>query len=578
MVTTYTKVNTNMENKMSLFEELRQDETLCDTVLQVNGTQFKVHKLVLCSCSAYFKALFTDCSSLECSVINITDLSADILRTFLKFAYTRVVTVTEDNVFELFYAADCYGISGITQECCKLLEEKLNPRNCIKTWWLSNNYYYPELRQKVFFYILRHFEKVLECSEDFLKLSLADLYHIIENDQLSVREEKTVFEAILHWISYSPDSRKKHISQLFPKIRLALVNYEYLTEHVMTNELVKENSGCIALLMTSTHFMLGNQTQRLSPSFLPSGQARPRVPQALLMAIGGWRCGNPINSIEVYDNCANCWVAVTNADNTPRAYHGTVFLNGSVYCIGGCDSVNHFSTMHKYDLVNRTWQEVAPMHSVRCFLSVVLLDGFIYAIGGYDGVDGLETAERYAPQTNQWTMIGPMFEPRSDASSTSFDGKIYICGGFNGFQCLSTAEHYNPRTDQWTQLADMSCPRCGIGVIAYANKIYAVGGYNGRNRVDIVEAYNPETDRWHLAPSMKMPRSNFGIEVLDGCLYVVGGFSGYSHTRDVESYDVKCGVWTDVPHMEKSRSALSCCVVYDLPNMADYTAPRSRLC
>lgn len=76
---------------------------------------------------------------------------------------------------------------------------------------------------------------------------------------------------------------------------------------------------------------------------------------------------------------------------------------------------------------------------------------------------------------------------------------------------------------------------------------------------------------------MLNPRSNFGIAVIDDRLFVVGGFNGFTTTLDVECYDVEAGEWSDVHDMEISRSALSCCVVSGLPNMAEYTAPRYSL-
>lgn len=520
------------------------------------------------------RVLFSHWSSPDSHVYNISNVSADVMGTIIEFAYTGLVTVTKENIQELFVAADRYDVHGITRACCKLMEDELSSQNCINTWWFTHMFYYPELQHKAFCFILRHFEEVV-CSEDFLQLSVADLSKIIGQDQLNVREESTVFEAILRWIAHSPQDREKHMSQLLLEVRLAFMNLQYFSEHVIGNEMVMRNHSCKANLILAMKLMLEGRTRELNMSLFPIHLACPRLPQAVLMAIGGWSGENPTNGIELYDNRANRWVSVANNDETPRAYHGSVFLNGSVYCIGGFDGLEQFCTTHKYDLVNHTWQEVANMHTSRCYVSVTLLDGFIYAMGGYDGAERLETAERYAPDTNQWTMIAPMTEQRSDASSTALNGKIYICGGFNGSQCLSTAECYDPLTDQWTVIADMRFSRSGVSVIAYAGEVYAVGGFTGNIRLNTVEAYNPDTNTWHDVPSMMSPRSNFGIEVLDDRLFVIGGFNGFTTINCVESFDVKTEVWSDVHDMEISRSALSCCVVHDLCNMADYAAPHS---
>uniref|UniRef100_A0AAZ1XHW6 Uncharacterized protein n=1 Tax=Oreochromis aureus TaxID=47969 RepID=A0AAZ1XHW6_OREAU len=83
-----------------------------------------------------------------------------------------------------------------------------------------------------------------------------------------------------------------------------------------------------------------------------------------------------------------------------------------------------------FDLTTHTWQELAPMHSYRCYVSVTAMDGYIYAMGGFDGYSRLNSVERYQPSTNQWTLIASMHQQRSDASCTTLHHKV---GGSSGF-------------------------------------------------------------------------------------------------------------------------------------------------
>lgn len=199
---------------------------------------------------------------------------------------------------------------------------------------------------------------------------------------------------------------------------------EYILDSITDNELVRASEECRPILLRTMEAMLDLRTRRFSDSIVCNPLARPRLPPAILLAVGGWSGGNPTNNIEAYDIRADSWVNVINNEEVPRAYHGTAFLNGSLYLVGGFDSVQQFSTMDRFDLTTRTWQEVAPMHSRRCYVSVTVVDGYIYAIGGYDGQDRLRTAERYQPSTNQWTLIAPMHDERSDASCTTLHGKV----------------------------------------------------------------------------------------------------------------------------------------------------------
>lgn len=141
-----------------------------------------------------------------------------MMKLIIEFAYTGFVSVTEENMQQLFIAADQFNVNGIIQACSDLLEEQLAPHNCIGIWWFTDVYYNPELKHKASLFTLNHFEEVAATSEEFLQLSAQELAKIIENDQLNVNQEKTVFEAILRWIAYSPDERGGYIALLLSNV------------------------------------------------------------------------------------------------------------------------------------------------------------------------------------------------------------------------------------------------------------------------------------------------------------------------------------------------------------------------
>ncbi|KAM9340226.1 kelch-like protein 10 [Symphorus nematophorus] len=558
----------------SVYNDLRLEGHFCDAVIKVKDVEFPVHKVILCKCSPYFRALFIHWSTPDKKVFEIPGLSPDMMQLIIEFAYTGFLSITERNVQELLMAADQLNVMDVVQACCDFLAEQLCPENCIGIWQFTNICISSELQRKAYNYIIDHFEEVVSC-EEFQQLSAEDLTGILKRDDLNVRKESTVFEAILHWITHAPEERKRHITELLSKVRLALTGMDYIEMNVLSNELVASKLDCVGVAQSALqicHMMTDK------PTFvIYHPVARPRLPNTILLAIGGWSGGDPTNGIEAYDVNAGRWIDVTNDLERPRAYHGAVFLNGFVYCVGGFDRVEHFNSVRRLDLNTHTWHEVAPMHHRRCYVSVTVLNGCIYAMGGYDGHVRLSTAERYKPETNQWTLIAPMHEQRSDASCTTLNNKVYICGGFNGNECLQTCEYYRPETNQWTVITPLSTRRSGVGVIAYADHVYAVGGFDGNNRLRSVEAYNPRTNTWHTVSSMKTTRSNFGIEVIDDLLFAVGGFNGFTTSSNVEYYDAVTNEWSEACDMEIFRSALSCCVVSGLPNIARYTVSRDAL-
>ncbi|XP_061455673.1 GATOR2 complex protein WDR24 isoform X4 [Rhineura floridana] len=521
------------------------------------------------------RALFTSSwNNSEKRVYNIPGITPDMMKLIIEYAYTRTVPITVDNVERLLVAADQFNVMGIVRACSEFMKCQLCLENCIGICKFTEYYYCPDLRQAAYMFILHNFEEMVKASTEFLELSVNEFKDIIEKDELNVKQEDAVFEAILKWIVHDPASRKQHMAVLLPKVRLALMHAEYFMNNVKMHDYVKDSEECKPIVIDALKAMYDLNMNGPSSSDFTNPLTRPRLPYAILFAIGGWSGGSPTNAIETYDARADRWVNVTCQQESPRAYHGAAYLKGYVYIIGGFDSVDYFNSVKRFEPVKKTWHQVAPMHSRRCYVSVTVLDNFIYAMGGFDGYVRLNTAERYEPETNQWTLIAPMHEQRSDASATTLYGKVYICGGFNGNECLFTAEVYDAKVDQWSLIAPMRSRRSGIGVIAYGEHVYAVGGFDGANRLRSAEAYNPIANTWRTIPTMFNPRSNFGIEVVDDLLFVVGGFNGFTTTFNVECYDEKTDEWYDAHDMSIYRSALSCCVVPGLPNVGEYAARR----
>ncbi|XP_028274884.1 kelch-like protein 10 [Parambassis ranga] len=489
-----------------------------------------------------------------------------MMELIIEFAYTGSVNVTKSNAQRLFMAADYLNIVKLVQICCNFFEKTLCPHNCIGIWQFTKNYHTPELHLKVFHYVLSHFEEVV-FGEEFLQLSAQDVSDIISRDDLNVRKEAAVFEAIIRWITHEPQEREGYADILLSEVRLSMMPTEYIQSHVLSNKLVTDNLRCQAMV---------SEVIECKDRIL----GRPRLPSAILLAIGGLKSSgiDLTNVIEAFDVRANHWMNITNLSEVPRSFHGAAFLGGHVYCVGGFARVFiATNSVCRIDLSTRTWQEVAPMHYRRGSVSVTVLNGCIYAMGGSNGHTYLSSAEFYQPETNQWLEIAPMHEQRSDASCTALNGKIYICGGYRGNECLRTAECYDPETKQWTLISPMGNRRSGLGVIAYDSRVYAVGGCNVTGCLQTAEVYSPHTNTWHNVCSMMTPRFKFGIEVVEDRLFVVGGFNGFHTTSNVEYYDSEMNEWSQACDMDISRSDLSCCVLSGLPNMADYTIPRDFL-
>nr|XP_023020780.1 kelch-like protein 10 isoform X1 [Leptinotarsa decemlineata] len=562
--------------------ELRNNSQLCDGVVKCeDGTEFKIHRAILAAVSPYFKALFTN--SINRDPAEATEakmnINGEIFQIFLDYAYTGNCIINKTNVRGLLKYADQYQILDIVQLCCNFLIEELAPSNCLEILKFASQYFCKDLIERGRLYVKHNFPKLLKDSYEFYNISVQHLEEILRDDELNVKTDETVFEAIKMWINYSPIRRKIHLLTLIKCIRLGTLTYDSVQE-MSKWHLIEENIECKEYLRDILT-VLGGLGQEDDVDYINNYLFRPRIPFGVLFAVGGWSAGSPTNFLETYDSRADKWLFSVDTDSSPRAYHGLCNLNGMIYMIGGFDGNEYFNTVRCFDPLVHKWSERSCMYYPRCYVSVVVHGGNIYAMGGYNGRTRMNSAERYNPEKNQWEIITPMQKQRSDASAAVALDKIYIVGGFNGQEVMNSAEVYDPVTKQWSYIPQMNSARSGVSLIAYGNTLYAIGGFNGYTRLASGEKYNPELSAaWSDISEMLTPRSNFATVILDDYIFVIGGFNdrfvselivGSTTINYVEYYDTESNEWYDAASMNVSRSALSACVVHGLPNAKEYT-------
>ncbi|XP_012259425.2 kelch-like protein 10 isoform X2 [Athalia rosae] len=559
-----------------VWSELRANQQLCDGAIRCARDQlFPVHRAILSAVSPYFKVLFTNSlkgGKTETTEVVINRVPGEIFSLILDYAYTGTCNVTSENVEQLLPLADQFEVLGVIQICCLFLLQELRPENCLGIFKFARHYFCRDLEEKGRKYIRHNFKQILQESGEFRDLSCEELQLVLQDDELNVRNEELVFEAIKTWVESNPGERKSALPILFKCIRFGLMNYKFYRNNILKWKFVEDDKECQQVLFPASVFLAEQDARHGGEVDLKNPLTRPRIPYEILFAIGGWSAGSPTSFVETYDTRADRWFLSVNTDVTPRAYHGLCTLNNVIYMIGGFDGNEHFNTVRCFDPVTKEWRERACMYHARCYVSVCTHGGKIYALGGYNGRTRMSSGERYEPHRNQWEMIPSMHRQRSDASAAALQDKIYIVGGFNGQEVLSSAEVFDVETSQWSFIHSMTSPRSGVSLVAFRDSLYALGGFNGFTRLSSGERYNPNHSAdWHEVTEMFSPRSNFATVILDDMIFVIGGFNGSTTISYVECYDADSNEWYDASPMNLNRSALSACVIAGLVNAREYS-------
>nr|WEX30197.1 Kelch-like protein 20b-B [Carassius auratus] len=561
---------------------LRKHRELCD-VLVVGAKKIYAHRVILSACSPYFRAMFTGelAESRQTEVV-IRDIDERAMELLIDFAYTSAVvlclqvTVEEGNVQTLLPAC-LLQLAEIQEACCEFLKRQLDPSNCLGIRAFADTHSCRELLRIADKFTQHNFQEVME-SEEFMLLPANQLIDIISSDELNVRSEEQVFNAVMAWVKYSIQERRPQLAtdcssvlswqQVLQHVRLPLLSPKFLVGTVGSDPLIKSDEECRDLVDEAKNYLLLPQERPL----MQGPRTRPRKPircGEVLFAVGGWCSGDAISSVERYDPQTNEWRMVASMSKR-RCGVGVSVLDDLLYAVGGHDGSSYLNSVERYDPKTNQWSsDVAPTSTCRTSVGVAVLGGYLYAVGGQDGVSCLNIVERYDPKENKWTRVASMSTRRLGVAVAVLGGFLYAVGGSDGTSPLNTVERYNPQENRWHTVAPMGTRRKHLGCAVYQDMIYSVGGRDDTTELSSAERYNPRTNQWSPVVAMTSRRSGVceslnlfqpfkkrncpanqfsllfkvGLAVVNGQLMAVGGFDGTTYLKTIEVYDPDANTW-----------------------------------
>ncbi|XP_036333761.1 BTB/POZ domain-containing protein 1 [Rhagoletis pomonella] len=115
------------------FEQLLRSEKYYDCVFHIGGAQLKCHKLILSTASPVFEAMFYGPIREQQKEIDILDIGAETFQMLLNFIYAGVmpVSLSLEEAIELYYCAEKYLITDLTNTCLLAIARKLRYTNIL---------------------------------------------------------------------------------------------------------------------------------------------------------------------------------------------------------------------------------------------------------------------------------------------------------------------------------------------------------------------------------------------------------------------------------------------------------------
>lgn len=601
--------------------KMREVEHLTDVVLVAEGISFPCHRVVLSAFSPYFRVMFT-CGLRECSnrEIFLRDTPADSLALLLNYMYCSDLPLTNANVQGISIAAFLLQMDEVFTRCQQHMTENMDASNCLGVYYFARDLGAEELADHAQRFLRQNFVQVCH-SEEILELEAHQLGKLLSSDDLNVSREETILDVVLRWVKHSTlmggEVCSPHLPELLRKVRLPLINPEYLREAMKRNTALLADAECLEMLNEAL------EATAMHPSAAPR-KLKLRYGMEttdLLLCVGN--DGGGIRSR--YGNFAErsfCYAPSTGRTyyiTSPRYGEALGYVCGGVVTerndiiVAGEASARRMSRqkdmnveIYRYKVeAQGSWERLTSAE-YRDSYALGSLGDTLYLMGGQMKLKNqfliTNCVERWSLQGGPWRSAAPLPMPLAYHSVVTMKDRLYVMGGRSPQSYRTDDEpdrlsnrllEYDPNTNKWTELGPMKYSKYRCSAVALNGEIYVMGGIGcegvdrgqSRHCLDAVEIYNPDGDYWREGPplpcsqlSLRTNASNAGV--VGGKIYVCGYYKGADRhddiTKDILELDPWENRWTVVARRALMHDNYDVCLVANL-NPRGLTSPPADL-
>ncbi|XP_067613447.1 kelch-like protein 5 isoform X2 [Eurosta solidaginis] len=510
-----------IENLLFQIYEHFDDQNLVDVTFKLTNPSSLItaHRLILSAASPYFRELFKSDDGI-CPLIEITNIDSDTFERLITFCYTGKTLATIENVDRILKAALILQLKGAVTNCADLIIDNITDFTLQRAYSLEKETQCELLNEKILAYETRNFMHVTQSSE-FLDFDAKKLQAILERDNLHVRCEEDVFNAVKRWYEHDASARKQHLPELIACLRLTQCNMDF----IMTNIHPLPRCEKLALRVLAWHsYPLARSKLTLKYTEKRGGQ----IPdEKSFLALN--RETQTIYQYNKTEHLWQKWVDIKiNLD-----YFRVILMGENLIFLGGNRDGHRINEVRSWNFKTKTFKQLPAMNQIRSTHCVAILNEKIYAIGGVSARNVVVGSVEMYSASNGWKSVSNMITPHKGACAVAFNHKIYVMGGCNKSD-LKSVECYDPITNCWTQCADMNEAHCFASATVHNGKIFVLGGI-----CSTVERYDQEINKWTKICCLSKGNFLIGSISIDNQLWAVGGVG----SNCVSVYDEKNDKW-----------------------------------
>jgi len=231
------------------------DEENNEVVIRMaDGTRITAHRHVLSTKIPYFNSMFNSGMKedrekeikMEGSIP-----TPDAMKSLIQFANSgKMSEIDPSNVQHLLMGASFLQMDDAVDACAEFLTQNFDPSNIFQVFHLANMLHCTPLLKSVESFLSSNFTLISKESEDFLKMEYGQFRDLLVRDDLNVRREVEVFEAVLLWLKFKKKSEPQLVQEYLRNllhegaIRLPIIPLKYLKNSVASTTLIRTCPRC----------------------------------------------------------------------------------------------------------------------------------------------------------------------------------------------------------------------------------------------------------------------------------------------------------------------------------------------
>lgn len=566
------------------------NDRFCDVALKVEDRIFRCHRLVLAANSLYFERMFSNgMSEARSNEITINNITAVAMEHIINFAYTCTLEISQENVLDIFEAADMIEFLTVRDFCQDFLLEEVSLQNCLPFMLYAHAFTCKPLYEKAQQCAATNFG-TLSTMNEYYKLPFVHLFVLLQDDNLEMPYEESVYEAMRRWMVQNPDQQPTVFGPALQCIRLNYVSRWYLIEIISRDDMIINNKEAQWYLGEEKNRLLAQGHTFDIPWQVPPSRKCTGLTEKFVY-INTYDPCPTVSEVFLFDVVNKSWSCVGKSCPLASAVATCEHLNDAVLVIGGWQtegkSMNNkgpVNIIHEFRVMRifpTLWYVGAfPMGIARYLHSTAVLDNKLYLFGGYDETHSLQ-ATAFVTDSDAGYKFEPcahMIYPVCRPAVCSYDNSLYLFGGFsNGGVPQQFVQCYNPAKNQWTELKseleiNQSCSYavnidgifyllCGQIDNLTQNSKRTTGHNSIANCIDCVITVNPLTLKWQRV--FQFAQQKFGaycIATLHNKIYITGGSTSTQNPYNfVDCYNPTTNSIETVGNIREGPGSLSLC-------------------